>query len=768
MTAKSIRRDEGGLASSMIAFLIAGVLFIAAIAAVLYVSRQGPSGASASTVPQANLRVQAEGLSEFLVGSSGFAVTGGVQGDWMEGGADPDGKNTHADSISRLGLRDAGTDDPLLMNFSKFQNLRRAPYAAATDGYVNYPEARKAFGLDDANLDFHIRAYPTLPEVAELLRTGYRDPNLRVAYIGNISEDSGGCGNCPPPDPGEGLELGPITCTTNAAAPRAYRINATVKNGGTATTQFEAIWDIRMAQGNTEYHKKNTWTVAAGATVTVFADVANTSGRTCAGADANLKVYDNTNLLNETEDLNLVQPSPAPSSAARGIVLETRRQSFLPTEAVGIAYTGKNLAKNDKLILTVCPGSTECRLGSDTTGHIVQITVPQKEKDRVYNFTAGAIAAGEHTLRLYDNPDGDAPIETDQMRATNLLVVADPEPGPYVPQNPPPPPGAGDYEAGPDAKVEVDYIHTLVDKFCPTWFDVQDRSPLTGWGAAPLTWSDPDGTGPEVARCEGFKTGDWDNDGDVEVQPHPGDVYPQLKKTLKEELSERLMVPDGTGNACSGTPRYDWTTVLIVGSNVDHNVMTSGDVKQCIETWVLGGGTLIVLGSVDMNTHWLESVFHTALESSSGGLAVPDAGHPVLHVADDLDYNSYQHERAWRLKTTGSFDAEAAFTRVANDATSGDAILAVGDPGAFRDGNVILTGWTPYDLRGKGPDVDHTEGLMLTNNLLMLGYRDLFLDYGPPLPENANVQPAVSKVHIDHPQFEDPILLDISVYVFPG
>jgi hypothetical protein len=755
MTARSIRGDEGGLASSMIAFLIAGVLFVAAIGAVLYVSRQGPTGASASTVPQANLRVQAEGLSEFLVGSSGFSVTGGVQEDWMEGGADPDGKNPHADSLTRLGLRDAEAADPLLMNFSKFQNLRRAPYAQATDGYVNYPEARKAFGLDDAGLDFHIRAYPTLPEVAELLRTGYRDPNLRVAYIGNISEDNGGGGGGPPPDPGEGLELGAITCTTHADAPRAYRIQATVKNGGTATTQFEAIWDIRMAQGNAEYHKKNTWTVAAGATVTVFADVANTSGRTCAGADANLKVYDNTNLLNETEDLNLVQPSPAPSSAARGLVLETSRQSYLPTEAVGIAYSGKNLKKDDKLILTVCPGATECRLGSDTTGHIVQITVPLKDKDRVYNFTAGAIAAGEHTIRLYDNPDGDAPIETTEMRASNLLVIANPEPGPYVPQNPAPPPGAGDYVAGPDAQVEVEYLHNLVQKFCPSWFDTGAESPMTGWGTAPLTWGE---------RCEGdqgaagFKAG----------QPHPGDVYPQLKKTLKEELAERLMVPDGTGNACSGTPRYDWTNVLIVGSNVDHNVMTSGDVKQCIETWVLGGGTLIVLGSVDMNTHWLESVFHTALESSSGGLSVPDAGHPVLHVADDLDYSSYQHERAWRLKTTGSFDAEAAFTRVANDAASGDAILAVGDPGAFRNGNVILTGWTPYDLRGNGPGIDRTEGLMLTNNLLMLGYRDLFLDYGPPLPENANVQPAVSKVHIEHPQFADPILLDISVYVFPG
>ncbi len=68
------------------------------------------------------------------------------------------------------------------------------------------------------------------------------------------------------------------------------------------------------------------------------------------------------------------------------------------------------------------------------------------------------------------------------------------------------------------------------------------------------------------------------------------------------------------------------------------------------------------------------------------------------------------------------------------------------------------------------------EGLKLINNLLMQGYRDLFLDYGPPLPaEGRDVIPAVRGADICHPGFDDPttlgvcerpIALDIIVYVF--
>ena len=49
----------------------------------------------------------------------------------------------------------------------------------------------------------------------------------------------------------------------------------------------------------------------------------------------------------------------------------------------------------------------------------------------------------------------------------------------------------------------------------------------------------------------------------------------------------------------------------------------------------------------------------------------------------------------------------------------------------------------------------------------MQGYRDLFLDYGPEIPEGGSeVIPAVRKAEILHPEFDDPITLDVIVYVF--
>lgn len=734
----TLRHDDRGLVTGVVAFLVAGVIFIASVGALLYISRTGARDPAVSDdLQSADLNSKAVGLANILLDSPGFGA-GGT--DWAPtnqfGEGDP-----NADNIGRLGLLEDSDEDRL--DFPKLQNLRRAPYADdSDDGYVNYPEARRSLGLTASDLDFHIRAYPTLQTVRDILEGGggTKDPNLRVMYIGDIVEANGGDDE-DPVDPGNGLGISAITCTTHATEyPGAYRIATTLTNGGTEETLFEAVFDVELGNGDVEYHKRTTFLVPPTGTSTVYADVAaldvdEPDGRKCAGAEVTLSVYDSTNLL-ATRTATMVEATPAPTEALRAIVVLLDADFYTPTDPIELTYSGQNIAENDKLILTVCPGTTECRLGSDTSGTIQQISVPKKEKDREVTFAAGTYPLGEHMVRLYDNANGDAAIETGAMRGTHRLLITAAEPGPYVPPIPPPEPEPGEYTAGPAAVAEVAYLERLVEKFCPTWFDSTTGTPIADWG----TWA---------SRCSTFKAG----------QPHVGDVYPQLKKTLKDELSNRLM----TGASCTGTARYDWTNVLVVGSNVDHNVLTSGDVKHCVEAWVLGGGTLIVFGSQDMNTHWLESVFHTALESSSGGISVPDASHPVLHVGDDLAYTDYEHDYAWRLKTTGSFDAESAFTRVANDAATNDAILAVGDPGAFQNGNVILTGWTPYDL---GTANDEMEGLKLTNNLLMLGYRDLYIDYGPPLPQGVNVIPAVRTVQVEHPQFSQPLELSVILYVF--
>src|SRR5205085_140884 len=108
------------------------------------------------------------------------------------------------------------------------------------------------------------------------------------------------------------------------------------------------------------------------------------------------------------------------------------------------------------------------------------------------------------------------------------------------------------------------------------------------------------------------------------------------------------------------------------------------------------------------------------------------------------------------------------------------------------DGSIILTSYLPYDLFGPSSagaarsaqaagaacpgnspagtawTVGQCEGLKFMHNLLMSGYGDLYLDYGPPIPDLTDVQPSVRVAEIRHPDFADPIELTLIVFVFRG
>ncbi len=256
--------------------------------------------------------------------------------------------------------------------------------------------------------------------------------------------------------------------------------------------------------------------------------------------------------------------------------------------------------------------------------------------------------------------------------------------------------------------------------------------------------------GTWASRCQWFKTG----------QTQWGDVFPDSKQIMNNDLHDRLIGTDGL-------PRYDIANVIIAGSNIDQTAMTSSAAKQAVADWVLGGGLLISFGSMNQNVNWLEPIFHAAIRSSSGGIGVPDPGHPVLHTSDELDYPLYDNrDRVWNFNGQTAQDAAVLFTNIV--VQSSDPVTTESIPGALGDGTVILTTWTPYDVYDGSKDTATTsmEGLKLVNNLLMQGYKDLYLDYGPPLPAFTNVIPAKRMVEVDHPQFDDPIELSVILYVF--
>jgi hypothetical protein len=156
------------------------------------------------------------------------------------------------------------------------------------------------------------------------------------------------------------------------------------------------------------------------------------------------------------------------------------------------------------------------------------------------------------------------------------------------------------------------------------------------------------------------------------------------------------------------------------------------------------------------------------IKSSSGAISAPDTSNPVLNTADVLDWSNYvNNNQVWRFNGP---TACGPYTNVVVEGAAADAqaILTLSNPGTIGDGRVILSTWRPYDVYGGARDAASAflEGSKLVNNLLMQGYRDLFLDYGPPLPANTNVVPAVRHMQIMHPEFTDPIQLSVVVFVF--
>jgi hypothetical protein len=203
--------DRQAAASGTIAFLVAGVLFMGSVATVLVTTRT-TGGPELADAPQAAvLRLQARDVAALLVDSPGYSTSG----TWSSGADNYTGRSTNADLLLRLGLVDDA--DHSLLGYAKLQNLRRAPLAAdATDGYVNYEEARRSLGLDGAGRDFHVRAYPQLAALDDLMASGGRDGNLRVTYVGHY-EVSYPLLSVAAPHPAHNLTVTAPTCLVSSS-----------------------------------------------------------------------------------------------------------------------------------------------------------------------------------------------------------------------------------------------------------------------------------------------------------------------------------------------------------------------------------------------------------------------------------------------------------------------------------------------------------------------------------------------------------------------
>ncbi|MFA5944911.1 MAG: hypothetical protein WC876_10650 [Candidatus Thermoplasmatota archaeon] len=151
-----LHRDDSA-SGQVIAFMVAGVIFLAAVASILVVSRGAAS--DPTEAHQAATGLEATGLADLLVGSTGIG--------WDNG---PDG-------IDRLGLlatNGSGLDPDSLAA------LRGALEASTANGKVDYDEALLSLGMDpDDNAGFHLRIYPVGLDDVEM------PEDLRVGYVGD-------------------------------------------------------------------------------------------------------------------------------------------------------------------------------------------------------------------------------------------------------------------------------------------------------------------------------------------------------------------------------------------------------------------------------------------------------------------------------------------------------------------------------------------------------------------------------------------------------
>ncbi|MFA5862264.1 MAG: hypothetical protein WDA16_11280, partial [Candidatus Thermoplasmatota archaeon] len=158
--------------------------------------------------------------------------------------------------------------------------------------------------------------------------------------------------------------------------------------------------------------------------------------------------------------------------------------------------------------------------------------------------------------------------------------------------------------------------------------------------------------------------------------------------------------------------RYD---VIIIGSEASHHALSPADVKHAITAWVDAGGTLIVLGTSQDPSRWLQSEYGLALGQATGTPNAPDPVHALLTEPEALAHAGYLfRSRAWQLPVGDSFE-HVLTLGATSDGGSRDT-LAISRPGAFGNGTIVLTSYLPGSLASP---IDADEATRLLHNLLV-------------------------------------------------
>ena len=597
------------------------------------------------------------------------------------------------------------------LSYTKIANLYNAQMDASINGHVDYEEARRSLGLDENNLGFHVRASPVGTEVADLLGGPASTP-LLAAYIGDFFRETTTAS-------GSGTVSYEAGATDSADLVTLW---VTITNDGTTPAPFAVDFSIPLSAATVDV-TRHTPIIHPDETVQVLLQLWKSrdwTWSTAALADPSVAFT--------VRDVDGALVSNAISLAGITMTIQQRHEQVF-VEAPGLwttpGGTGAPITYSAFDGTGVLTRTNDWTLAvRDSASTIVAGPTRLDRADTAtYTFTTNTV--GAYTVDLLDDR------ETLLWNTDTLNILAD------VPQ-----PFTSDDEilfGPPHVEAAVFSETVLVDE-------------IVG----------------------GFDSAAFDTEFGVDglAATADGDIYPDFANVLDEHLASKILDDRGTTNTFDDIGRLDAYDVIIVGSDVDHAELGTDTFSRAISAWVASGGTLIVFGSDAQDFGWLEHLAGSGIVTANGGLYAVDEDHPLLSVPNQLDYISYQRVSGWLLNSR----ADRFFTHVLREgpnANDGD-LLAVSNGGSFGQGRVVLAGYRPAQLTTDQattcvfplPSAHDCQAARFLENAITQSYRQLMLDFGPPIPEEQVSGAAHRIVLVDHPDLGDPVVLRLTAYVF--
>lgn len=718
---RSKRRFGEDAAAQLVALLVAGGVFVTILGAVVLVTIEG--GDPESKAQEARSQRDAISVAELLIDNPGEGWFGPAAARCI--GTSENADAVVGDGLTRMGLGAERCGAPIKsvpgnLSYAKLVDLQRAALEADPDnGHLDYEEARRALGLDVTGQDLHIRTQPLVPTLRTMLAGDTEVPG--VPGGDGIPDDPGPGSKLRDPnwlpmyigdyEPTSGL-LGSDLLVDVGLTDSADELIvwAQITNNGLVPTIYEVEFEFPL-ENDLVTLSRQSHAMAAGDTTNLTLRVPKTSDW----------VWDEPNIGYTVSDVDR-------SLAVGSLDGSSVDMTASSTNRIFDIYADRLQIDVDdpvkKVHYDAYDGSGNPVAHTDWT-----IEVYGPPLDLLVAQDASLHTRGWESFGLLGLP-GDYSIvlkaATGQELARDTLVLVQVQLGGW---------GVGDLEWGPQTStlVESAYVATLAKRFTPAAFSDDYDHPLLPYQAG-------------------------------------GDVYPDIKSELNDQLPDLLIDDRGTPGPTDDVARLDRYNVIFLGSNVDHDALSSKRSQDALAQWVAAGGNLIVFGSSEQSVKWMKPIFEASLVAASGGLSIPDISHPILDAPNRLDAAAYDaHGLAWEFPHE---EDAGHFTHVilAEDAT----ILALSNHGAFGNGRVLLTAYQVYDLlpgsEGAACDVDDLsadcEALRFLHNILTQAYAGLFVDYGPMLPTDRPVGAATRIASVWHPQLELAIAVRVQVYVF--